>query len=85
MPPVIPKPNETEEEKGGVVVDPVKDPEKVTVADVVEDDGPIKLDIATIGFYTGGVFGAIIIVLSVVFCVEKYRKKKKRITEIVEL
>ena len=43
------------------------------------------LDIVTIGIYTGGVFCAIIIILVVVMIVEKVRRKRKRITEVVEL
>ena len=38
-----------------------------------------------IAYYTGGVFAAVLILLTIVFSVEKCRKKTKRITEVVEL
>ena len=39
----------------------------------------------TIAAYTGGVFTAIFVVFLIVMCIEKIRKKRKRITEVVEL
>lgn len=44
-----------------------------------------KKDIMTIGIYAGGVLMAILLVFCCVLCIEKVRKNRKRITEVVEL
>lgn len=43
------------------------------------------LNIATIGIYAGCVIMAVLIIFVLIMCVEKLRKKNKRITEVVEL
>ena len=48
----------------------------------VEDEG---IDVLTIGIYTAGGFFAILLIFICFLTVERIRKKRKRITEIVEL
>ena len=42
------------------------------------------MDIATIGMYTGAIVAAIIVILVLVMMIEKFRKKNRNITEVVE-
>ena len=43
------------------------------------------MDIITIAAYTGGVFVLLLIIFCIVMCIEKIRKSRKSLTEIVEL
>ena len=43
------------------------------------------IDIVMIGIYTGGAVVGIIFILVVIMCIQKCNKKKKALTEVVEL
>ena len=43
------------------------------------------INIATISIYAGCVIAAVLIIFVLIMCIEKLKKKNKRITEVVEL
>ena len=53
--------------------------------DGTKDEADSGISVLTIGLYTAGIFLAVLIVFIILITIEKIRKKRKRVTEVIQM